>query len=162
MNPAVANGTAQNLCVDLQWQCPNLPEYPDEKQILLWAKAAIETNVPAAELSVRIVDSDEMQHANHNWREKDKPTNVLSFPASFPEEAGINYLGDILICADVLSRESDEQQKFLIAHWAHIVIHGVLHLQGYDHIDDQDALRMEQREIEVLRGLGFDNPYETN
>lgn len=160
MSQPAERGAGQNLCVDLQWQCEQLPEYPGPEQIQSWVVAALANDMCAGELTVRIVDVDEMQQANHHWREKDKPTNVLSFPANFPEEAGINYLGDILICADVLTRESAEQNKSLTAHWAHIVVHGVLHLQGYDHIDEQEALQMERREIEVLEGLGFENPYE--
>lgn len=156
----VVGGIAPSDCtaarVELQWQCERLDTFPAEAEIRHWASAAASTG----EVTIRVVDKAEIQQANATWRDKNKPTNVLSFPADFPPEAGINYLGDLLICADVLLEESRQQNKSLQAHWAHIVVHGMLHLQGYDHEDEQQAAEMEAREIEILLSFGYNNPYE--
>ncbi len=154
--------SSQNPDIVLQWQCELRADHPSDEQIKHWAEAAIGAEHQGSELVVRVVEVAEIQDANREWRSKNKATNVLSFPADFPEEAGVSYLGDILVCADVLLAESTEQGKSLHAHWAHIVVHGVLHLQGYDHIQACEAQQMEQREIEILNQLGFENPYETN
>jgi len=117
-------------------------------------------------LCIRIVGSSESRRLNREWRGKDKPTNVLSFPF---DDSAVNsnksrpsapWLGDIVICAAVVAREAREQGKPLSAHWAHMVLHGVLHLLGYDHVRERDAGRMEALEIRMLARLGFDNPYE--
>jgi probable rRNA maturation factor len=122
---------------------------------------------PAAgrELGVRVVGPTESRRLNSHYRGKDKPTNVLSFPA--PEIPGTppsaaRPLGDLVICPQVLRSEAREQKKTLRAHWAHLVVHGTLHLIGYDHERDADATRMERREITVLRRLGFANPYRSS
>lgn len=107
----------------------------------------------ALELTIRIVDEAESRALNHRYRGKDKPTNVLSFHG----EADV--LGDLVICAPVVAREAVEQDKTARAHWAHMVVHGCLHLQGYDHEAALDAARMEARETRILKTLGFDNPY---
>lgn len=106
------------------------------------------------ELTIRIVADAESRSLNHHYRGKDKPTNVLSFQG----EAGV--LGDLVICAGVVAREAREQDKAARAHWAHMVVHGCLHLQGYDHENDADAQKMEAREIRILKTLGFENPYQ--
>lgn len=111
------------------------------------------------DMTIRVVDSNESQQLNHQYRGKDKPTNVLSFPSDLPEEIGINLLGDLVICAPVVAEEAKQQSKPLLAHWAHMVIHGTLHLQGYDHIEDDQAEAMEALEIKLLQGLNFANPY---
>jgi len=132
---------------------------PPDDLLVRWALAGVEDDTGAG-MTLRIVGSLEMQQSNHQWRGKDKPTNVLSFPADFPPQAGLSYLGDLLICAEVLEQESTEQGKALFDHWAHIVVHGVLHLQGFDHEDDQQAQKMEQREREILATLGVTDPYQ--
>jgi probable rRNA maturation factor len=114
---------------------------------------------------VRVVGPTESRRLNSHYRGKDKPTNVLSFPA--PEIPGTppsaaRPLGDLVICPQVLRSEAREQKKTLRAHWAHLVVHGTLHLIGYDHERDADATRMERREITVLRRLGFANPYRSS
>ena len=100
-----------------------------------------------------------MRALNRQFRGKDKPTNVLAFPAIGAQGAVPQPLGDVVICPAVLRREAHEQGKTLQAHWAHLVVHGALHLAGFDHELERDAQRMERREIAVLRSLGFDNPY---
>lgn len=112
-----------------------------------------------AELSVRIVDEDESQALNLQYRGKDKPTNVLSFPCELPDGVELPLLGDLVICAQVVAKEALEQGKVLHAHWAHMVVHGTLHLLGYDHIEDGEAEEMEAIEIQVLLELGYPNPY---
>ncbi len=105
------------------------------------------------ELTIRLVDLDESQALNRDYRGKDKPTNVLSFGGD------AEVLGDLVICAPVVEREAAEQGKTLRAHWAHMVVHGCLHLQGLDHEDDAEAERMEARETRILKRLGFPDPY---
>ncbi|WP_158886001.1 rRNA maturation RNase YbeY [Rhodanobacter sp. L36] len=113
----------------------------------------------ATELSIRIVDTDEGHALNRDYRGKDYATNVLSFPAEFPPGVKLPLIGDLVICAPVVLREATEQGKPPRDHWAHLTIHGVLHLLGHDHIDDQDAERMESLETRILAGLGIADPY---
>ncbi len=104
----------------------------------------------------------EGRHLNRQWRSKDKPTNVLSFPLEDALAAAVDAsapLGDIVICAPVIRREAKEQSKAADAHWAHMVVHGTLHLLGYDHEVDRDATVMERLEVRLLAGLGFPDPY---
>lgn len=110
-------------------------------------------------MSVRIVDAEEGRALNQRWRERDRPTNVLSFPADLPPELELPLLGDLVLCAPVVLREAAEQGKRVEDHWAHLVIHGVLHLLGMDHQDDAEAEEMEQREREILAALGIGDPY---
>lgn len=112
------------------------------------------------EVCVRIVGIDEIQYLNSTYRHKTGPTNVLSFPASLPADVPIELLGDIVICAAVVNGETAQQHKTPRAHWAHMVIHGTLHLLGYDHENDRDAELMEGLETEILQALGFPSPYE--
>ena len=132
---------------------------PDKKKIIRWACEALPDNKDNAEFTIRIVDDNEMQELNRQWRGIDKSTNVLSFPAG-ENIIAQQLLGDIAICAPVIEKEALEQNKSLDAHWAHMVIHGVLHLLGYDHIEDNDAKIMESHEIKILNTLNFPNPYE--
>ena len=110
-------------------------------------------------MTVRIVDETESQQLNFDYREKDKPTNVLSFPFQCPPGIELPLLGDLVICAGVVAQEATEQNKSLDAHWAHMVVHGSLHLLGFDHINDDDAAQMEAEEVTILQQLGFTNPY---
>jgi probable rRNA maturation factor len=145
---------------------------PRRADIAAWAGAALGRRAANAELSVRLVGRAEGRKLNSQYRGKNYPTNVLSFPAgpwaAAPARAvqrasaahiGVTPLGDLVICPPVLRAEALEQRKTLRAHWAHLVVHGSLHLIGYDHERDADARRMERREIAVLRRLGFTNPY---
>ncbi len=135
-------------------------EPPSESELQRWADLALCDDVPA-QVSIRIVDEAESQQLNSSYRGKDRPTNVLSFPMQLPEELDLPMQGDLVICAPVVEREAREQHKTSRAHWAHMVIHGMLHLQGYDHIEDDEAQHMERLEIELLQQLGFANPYES-
>ena len=131
---------------------------PPSQQFTHWAVAA--TRKQNAEIVIRVVDEKESADLNGQFRGKHGPTNVLSFPFQAPPGMATDILGDILICAPVVEREAKEQGKSLHAHWAHMVIHGVLHLQGYDHIEENEAVKMESEEIAIMNGLGFPNPYE--
>ncbi|SEH04253.1 rRNA maturation RNase YbeY [Candidatus Venteria ishoeyi] len=111
-------------------------------------------------LSLRIVDETEGTELNETWRNKSGPTNVLSFPFDpAPGMEDMPLLGDIVICAPVVEAEAKQQRKLITAHWAHLLVHGVLHLLGFDHIDAEEAQVMETLEIQVLQDLGYDNPY---
>lgn len=111
------------------------------------------------ELTIRIVTSTEMQRLNHTFRRQNKPTNVLSFPANGEMHLKVPILGDIVICAAVVNREAKAQRKLRDAHWAHMVVHGICHLTGLDHEQDEDAVVMEKIEIAIMKKLGFPNPY---
>jgi probable rRNA maturation factor len=115
---------------------------------------------PARGACIRVVGSAASRRLNREYRGKDRPTNVLSFPASPDERALAGSLGDLVICAAVVAAEAREQGKAPPAHWAHMVVHGVLHLHGYDHLSARDARRMERLEVEILRGFGYQNPYQ--
>jgi probable rRNA maturation factor len=132
---------------------------PDKGQIQRWVDAALEGFDQDAEIVVRIVDEQESAELNEQYRHKPGPTNILSFPVEVPESIELNLLGDLVVCAPVLEKEALEQHKTLIDHWAHIIVHGVLHLLGYDHIDDDKAELMESKEITILNTLNIENPY---
>jgi probable rRNA maturation factor len=128
-----------------------------------WVAAALKSRIREADLAIRIVDAREGRALNHHYRGKDYATNVLSFPAELPEglPEGVKMplLGDLVICAPVVAREAKEQRKPPQAHYAHLTVHGVLHLLGWDHEDDKEAEAMEQLEREILAGLGLPDPY---
>jgi probable rRNA maturation factor len=126
-----------------------------------WVEAALRgaKRRKATELSIRIVDAKEGRTLNRDYRGKDYATNVLSFPADLPPELKLPLIGDLVICAPVVAREAGEQGKFARNHWAHMTVHGVLHLLGYDHIEDDEAEAMEALETRILAGLGIDDPY---
>jgi probable rRNA maturation factor len=124
-----------------------------------WAEAALSRQQADAELVIRIVDEAESRQLNREYRGKDRPTNVLSFPFEAPAVVPSDLLGDLVICAQVVSSEAQQQGKIVTAHWAHMVVHGVLHLLGHDHQEEQEAIEMERLEAQILMGLGFDDPY---
>jgi probable rRNA maturation factor len=133
---------------------------PSVENIELWIRAALQSDeLNQAEVSVYIVDEAESQELNAQYRGKDKPTNVLSFPADIPDEVGVPLLGDLVICAPVVEREAQEQGKTLDAHWAHMLVHGTLHLLGYDHVEDDEADVMEALETRLITQLNFPAPY---
>jgi probable rRNA maturation factor len=153
-------------------EADEVPDWPSTDRIRRWAQHAyLADNDRAA--SVQLVSEAEMQQLNRDWRGKDYATNVLSFPMQLDGEFDTALLtgdgalssiplGDIALCAVVINREAAEQHKPAEAHWAHMVVHGMLHLQGYDHIDDRDADEMEALEIKILHALGYENPYQTS
>lgn len=133
---------------------------PTQENFELWVRTTLKNTMTEAELTIRIVDVTESQQLNHTYRGKDKPTNVLSFPFEAPPEIDIPLLGDLIICASVVEHEAIEQNKSLQAHWAHMVVHGCLHLLGYNHINDTEAEEMESKETQLIESLGFNNPYK--
>ena len=142
---------------------PEEGDIPDTDKIQLWANKALMREDEVI-TSIQIVGNDEMRELNHTWRGKDKPTNVLSFPMEtppdMPDVPEMNILGDIVLCPDVINTEAGQQHKTRQAHWAHMIVHGMLHLQGYDHVEETQAKDMESLEISILNELGFSNPYE--
>ncbi|MEL0628689.1 rRNA maturation RNase YbeY [Psychromonas aquatilis] len=151
------------LYVDLQLASEDQQALPDLQQLEKWVRAAIikasDQKRDLAELTVRIVDCEESQQLNGDYRGKDKPTNVLSFPFQNPPGITLSLLGDLVVCKSVVEQEATEQQKPLISHWAHMLIHGTLHLLGYDHIEDDEAEAMESIETELMIELGYSDPY---
>ena len=128
-------------------------------QVISWVETLASEIEEASELVIRVVDANESQKLNKTFRDKDYPTNVLSFPADIQLPEGPTILGDIAICLPVVKREADEQSKRFDQHFAHMVVHGCLHLMGYDHEDEDDADQMEAKEIGILENLGYPNPY---
>lgn len=151
---------SQNVILDLQIGCACSNGLPKQAAIQQWLNATILSFQPVSEVTVRLVDEAESHTLNYTYRSKDSPTNVLSFPFEVPAEIDdLPLLGDIIICRQVVEKEAAEQNKNQEAHWAHMVVHGSLHLLGYDHIEDDDALEMELLETEIMLSLGFPDPY---
>jgi probable rRNA maturation factor len=149
-----------NVQVDIQ--TASSEPVPDEDDIRNWIETTLEgrTTRERVEVSVRLVDADEMSQLNGRYRGKPEPTNVLSFPAALPGELELPLLGDIVICAPVVHEEAARQDKDPTAHWAHMTVHGTLHLLGYDHAGEAEATAMEALETAILQRLHYDNPYE--
>lgn len=128
-----------------------------------WVAAALHSRIREADLAIRIVGTKEARALNRHFRGKDYATNVLSFPAELPEGlpkgVKVPLLGDVVLCAPVVAREAKEQKKSLVDHYAHLTVHGALHLLGWDHDNEADAICMEQLEREILAGLGIEDPY---
>ena len=145
--------------LDLQIACDD-NNLPSEADFQLWINTALSSYNKPFELTVRVVTSEESQALNLQYRNKDKPTNVLSFPFDVPEGIDLALLGDLVICAEVVRLEAQQQNKAVHDHWAHMVIHGCLHLLGFDHIEDNDAQEMEALEIKLLSTLNINDPYQ--
>lgn len=155
---------ALDICLQQETIC--LDGLPSEQQFCDWVNRALvvsdynEADEPV-ELTIRIVDEDESSMLNATYRHKQGPTNVLSFPFQAPvPDMALAWLGDLVICAPLVKREAEAQHKSLEAHWAHLIVHGMLHLQGYDHQTDNEAEAMEALEITLLQKMGFPNPYQ--
>lgn len=135
-------------------------QIPADADLIAWSTLALPPCTLSKEVTIRIISPLESQTLNDNYRKQNKPTNVLAFPINLPEEFAPPTLGDLAICAEIVNQEANEQNKTLDAHWAHMVIHGTLHLIGYDHIEPTDAIEMEAKETTLLAKLGCPNPYE--
>jgi probable rRNA maturation factor len=157
MSPRKTSTVAAPLVIECM--VPAHMKAPSRRRLQGWIQAAVGTRGRGHELALQLVSSTRMRSLNFKFRGKDKPTNVLSFPPTAVPGVAPRPLGDIVICPSVLRREAREQGKSQDAHWAHLVIHGALHLLGYDHERDQDAKRMERRETLLMRKLGFTDPY---
>ena len=165
MKPPPAGHARTPLLVDLVRE--GRAWTPPVAEIRTWASAALGRRAAGAELAVRVVRPAESQRLNARYRGRNQPTNVLSFPV--PElpattagaQAAPRPLGDLVVCASVVRDEARRQHKAIKAHWAHLVIHGALHLLGYDHERDDEARRMERREVAVLKRFGITNPYRS-
>jgi len=151
-----------SLTVDIQ--CASAEPVPDEDDLRSWITAALASQQARGdtEITVRLVDTPEMAKLNKTYRGKDGPTNVLSFPADLPPELDLPLLGDIVICAPVVAAEARAQHKSLEAHWAHMAVHGTLHLLGYDHLEENEAITMETLETAILADLHYPCPYQAN
>jgi probable rRNA maturation factor len=134
-------------------------DYPSEQQFQLWLDTVLQEDDQDSEIVIRLVDDQESAELNQQYRHKQGPTNILSFPFEAPDGFDTDLLGDLVICAPLIALEAQQQNKQLFDHWAHITIHGVLHLLGYDHIDDAEAEEMEALEIKILSRLNINNPY---
>lgn len=149
-----------SVLLDLQVACEN-PDIPCQEKIQRCLDSVLlHQDMGEQEITVRIVDKDESQQLNHEYRGKDKPTNVLSFPFESPPGIDMNLLGDLVICADIVSEEAQQQNKSALHHWYHMLVHGSLHLMGFDHLEDHDADHMEALEIAILAKIGVDDPYQ--
>ncbi len=137
----------------------NASELPAEAMIAHWAQAALQGHERYVEVGVRIVDESEIIELNQRFRKKAEPTNVLSFPFEDPPGTQTDVLGDVVVCAPIVSSQAQTEGKPLSAHWAHMVVHGIMHLRGYDHETPEEANAMEHMETRILEGLGFPDPY---
>ncbi len=133
---------------------------PGAGDLIKWIEKISQlTEIKQKNITVRLVDETESQALNKQFRGRDRPTNVLSFPSEVPRDIEPDYLGDIVICAPVVEQEARDQNKVLNAHWAHMLVHGLLHLKGYDHLNTLEAEEMESREKQILQAMGFPDPY---
>lgn len=135
-------------------------DYPSEPQFQTWVDAVLTDPSQDSEIVIRLVDNAESAELNQQYRQKAGPTNILSFPFEAPAGIEMDLLGDLVICAPLITQEAAEQDKAAMEHWAHITVHGVLHLLGYDHVDDDEAEQMEALEIKILSQLNIANPYQ--
>ncbi len=158
----ISNNLSFIIDIDIALEEPE-PELPKLEIIEQWMRHTISKFQNNAEISLRVVDHKEMQALNNRYRHKDSPTNVLAFPADLPKGVQLEHhlLGDIVIASDIVKKEASEQNKSYHAHFAHMVVHGILHLLGFDHKNNQEAEIMENHEVKILHDLNFANPYKS-
>lgn len=148
------------MTIELELQiASNAQTLPHPSQFREWVSSTLDNRLDTAELTIRIVDIEEMKELNQTYRKKSGATNVLSFPAEIDKSFDLPLLGDIVICAPIVQKEANDADIELLAHWAHMVVHGTLHLLGYDHIEKEEAEVMEAIETRILTDLGFSAPY---
>jgi probable rRNA maturation factor len=135
-------------------------QLPSQEQFQYWIDAVLSDNTQNSEIVIRIIDEPEMVKFNKQYRDKKGATNILSFPFDVPDGVESNLLGDLLVCAPIVEKEALIQHKKIEHHWAHMIVHGVLHLLGYDHIENEEAEEMEVLEIKILKKIKIKNPYE--
>jgi probable rRNA maturation factor len=143
------------------WSASTVEGDPGSRDLVNWAQQALaHQGVAPCEMAIKIVEPAESRALNHQYRGKDAPTNVLSFPldGGMPDKSLL--LGDLAICADIVRAEAAQQEKTVAAHFAHMTVHGIMHLMGFDHVDEAEAEEMEQIEIKILHTIGFPDPYE--
>ncbi|MFM8453793.1 MAG: rRNA maturation RNase YbeY [Gammaproteobacteria bacterium] len=149
------------MSVEIELQiASNTKTLPHPNQFKDWVSKALDNRIENGEITIRVVDVEEMSALNFSYRNKNGPTNVLSFPYDVPSYMDVDLIGDIIICAPVVQEEADRYNVQFLAHWAHMVVHGTLHLLGYDHELDEEAALMEGLETSILQQFGFKNPYE--
>lgn len=149
------------LGLDVQYAVDD-DSLPTQREFECWVRAALEPMGDTVDMAIRVVDEQEGQQLNNRYRDIDRATNVLSFPFEAPPGIESDYIGDLVICAPVVQREAQQQHKPEKHHWAHMVVHGVLHLRGYDHQLDAQAVEMETLEKKILATLGVQDPYQTD
>ena len=149
------------LGLDVQYAVDD-DSLPTQREFECWVRAALEPTGDTLDMAIRVVDEQEGQQLNNRYRGIDRATNVLSFPFEAPPGIESDYMGDLVICAPVVQREAQQQHKPEKHHWAHMVVHGVLHLRGYDHQRDAQAVEMEKLEKKMLATLGVQDPYQTD
>ena len=162
----MANNSLSALDLEVQYAIhgaaiASQQDVPTQNQFRSWVAAALAPVNHSVEMVIRVVDQQESRQLNNRYRGKDKPTNVLSFPFAAPAGIDSDHLGDLVICAALVKREARQQQKREIDHWAHMVVHGVLHLRGLDHQTEERAREMEELEKQILAGFGIEDPYST-
>lgn len=154
-NQIVDIDVQRNISADTAGRCA----VPDNEKFQQWVRPVVGDVADQVSLTLRIVEDDEIAALNFTYRQKTGSTNVLSFPSDAPPQFSDGFIGDVVICASVVAAQACDQHKSVEAHWCHMVVHGVLHLLGYDHEIENDAKIMESREIEILHRLGFSDPY---
>ncbi|XBC37542.1 MAG: rRNA maturation RNase YbeY [Buchnera aphidicola (Meitanaphis microgallis)] len=148
-----------SIIINLQIACSKKSYFPKKLQYLKWVKACFKKTQSNFEITIRIVKKSEIKFLNKKYRYKNKTTNILSFPSTIHKIIKSSFIGDLVICGDIIKEEAKKNKKKIESHWAHIVIHGTLHLLGYDHKNYYDFKKMKKMEIKIMLSLGHNNPY---